>query len=545
MPFKLDNSAFARSSTKLTRLSIPHGNDLPPIAAALAKLLRSGELSALERTARIAVRQAASDGYSAHDAVQLLLAAASAARALGDLFLAEMWMGQAGIRMLSCSSVQLFAEVKREETRLLLDQNQLREALTLSAQIDCTVIERGKDTPPLITRVEKEVTIDTFLLQAELALIVGAIEQAAKHLQAASVIAAASVLTDTESVTSGQHRHLEAEIAADRLDYYKLLQAIYECRRGEQERGAAMLAALCARLEFDESSNQMLLARCQAASGIWVEVDEQPPVGINIFEARRWQTLSRPASETPVYLAEAAPKAPDEPTTSLQHAATVPASPVFVPDQLMPAFIAHLHETAISVASDISARFAEQLERVVEATSRTPARARGVYEGYVCGGKFPFTNLPAVIAEAEAGRVTGYILVDWNPALLETTILSKRLSPLARCGIGWVWLHEGSIIDATLCAENPPPAEAGLSEAAITALTCLLQIGLGVGLDHDSEGQAFCYPDDRARSRHARISLPSYKDASQNFIMALVSNRETELGFGCANPDIIGSWENN
>ncbi len=494
-----------------------------PLAEALAQHIRSANLSQLNRLSQSAAREATSGRAKGKQAVSLLLMAAAAARALGDLSSAEMWLAQAESSLPPCSA-DLLAQLRREQVRLLLDKNELRAAITLVAQIDCTVIDRGLDLP-LISRNDAELTPDTLLLQAEVALVAGATEDALKLLGDAN-----RRMTENAGTLS----RAETVAANDRRDYLRLLQAVYCCRIGSGAGEMERLSALAERLEFTDDGNKVLLARCQAVTGQWAEVDSMPPAGINLIEARRWQSMSRPATPQAVVVMDSIEQSSGA-TSALAVTEQPPPSPVFIQPHLLDAYAAHLRESVTSVASSMTAQFTEQLKLVVAQSNQSPGA-----DGFVYGGKLPHIDIASVVVQAEMQRETGYICARWPAALVETTIQAGRLSPLARCGIGWIWMRDGDIIDATLCTEDAPPAEAADSASALAALTCLLQIGIGVCIDHTPEGEAMCYRDDRVRPRHARIQIAP--GSSQNLMQSLVVACESKHGKSTG-LDVLGAWE--
>lgn len=502
-------------------------DDSSPLAAAIAQHLRAGNMEHVARLSASAARSARDEGENPRKACLLLLAAATGARAVGDLSSATDYLASADAK-LPPRSGDLMAQVRREQIRLLLDQGQHRAALSLLDEVDSTVIERVREAP-IIKRDEADITPETLLLQAEVLLGAGALEEAGKSLEAAQR------RLEGSGVPVGASSCAEALLASDCLNYLRLLEAVLTCRAGDVTRGRAMLFNAAEWLEFAPTRNQVLIARCQAASGEWVDVDSIPPPGINIFEARRWQQLARPANPSTALAVDVAVPPPSAAVT------LPPSSPLFLPAELLDAYAARYSQQLAGTVETVTTQFSEQLLRLVGLLTANAQAATG--NGSLYGGKFPHIDLASVIAQAELQRETGYILVNWNTALVETTIMARRLSPLARCGVGYVWLREGSIIDATLCAADPPPSEAADERSAMGALTCLLQLGIGIGLDHAPDGQALCYSDERARTRAARIRVPPGQNPSQSLMHALVVARETELGIGPAGGDIIGEWE--
>lgn len=509
-------------------LTAQRGQQTSPLVAAIARQLREGNAEQLTRLARAAAREAPAAGDNPRLAVALLIAAGQAARALGELDLAQACLAEADVKLPDHSS-DLLAQLRREQVRLLLDRGQIPAALAVVTQVDCTVIERGREEP-VIARSAAAITPDTLLLHAEVLLTAGALDEARAVIEDA--------MRALGPAPRPQMARAEAEADGDRRNYLRLLQAVYVCRTGEERRGAAMLRNTSEWVGLAEAPNYVLLGRCEAATGEWQGIGGQPPRGISLVEARRWQ-----AAVIPVQHAALRPAASAALSVSSAGSAP-PASPVFVPHEYMGAYAEHIRETATNVAASITTTYSEQLLRLAE--SLQPARAGlplGINEGYVYGGRFPHIDLASVIAQAEMQRETAYIQVTWNTPAVETTILAGRLSALARCGVGYVWLRGGAIIDATLCTPDPPPSEAGDEASALAALTCLLQLGLGIGLDHAPDGQAFCYPDASAGERPARIRVPQSQNPSQSLMHALVVERETQLGVGTAGGDTLGEWE--
>jgi hypothetical protein len=517
MPYKLPAHSGASASATAGGANARSRGVSSPLAAALYNHLRAANMAQLERSVRACARQAAVEQNNPALAATLLLAAASGARALGLFADSQDYLARANA-VLPPLAASLLPQIKREEVRLLLDNGHLRAALEQAAQLDCTVIERGKEDP-LVERAG-EASVETLILQAEVALCVNRLGDASALLDAAQKRLA-------ESFTSRLRR--EDEVARrDQRDYLRLLEGVYRCRF-DDTRGRHMLEVLEGRIEADEGANGVILAKCRAASGSWVEVDGHPPEGLNLPEARRWHSLGRPAGQRGGEILE---------TDSSPVPAGVahPPLPFMLSPQQLEPYAALLRASITSVAATVTATVTETL-----AAAFGPAVQ--LREGYLYGGKFPFIDLPSVVAQAEMQRETGFVQVNWNVAAVETTILAGRISPLARCGVGFIYVVDGAIVDATICTATPPPLESADERAALVALTCLLQIGIGIGLDHEPDGQAFCYRDDGVRRRHARIAAPQGANPSQNLMHALVVQRETELGIGPEGGDTLGEWE--
>jgi hypothetical protein len=462
---------------------------------------------------RACVRQAAVEQNNPAQAATLLLAAACGARALGMFSEAQEYLARANAALPPLAA-SLLPRIKREEVRLLLDGGYLRAALEHASQLDCTVIERGKDEP--IIERDAEASVETLLLQAEVALCVNRLGDASALLEVAQTRLASNftvLLSRDDEVTR-----------RDQRDYLRLLEGVYRCRF-DDARGRHMLEVLEGRVEADEGANGVILARCKAASGSWVEVDGLPPAGLNLPEARRWQSLGRRGGE--ILETDSSP---------VPAGAAHPPLPFMLSPQQLEPYAALLREGVTSVAATVTAT-------VTEALAAAFGPAVQLRADYLYGGKFPFIDLASVVAQAEMQRETGFVQVNWNVAAVETTILAGRISPLARCGVGFIYLVDGIIVDATICTASPPPSESIDALAALNALTCLLQIGIGIGLDHEPDGQAFCYRDDGVRERHARIAAPHGANPSQNLMHALVVKRETDLGIGPEGGDTLGEWE--
>jgi hypothetical protein len=492
-----------------------------PIAAALYRQLRSADMAQVARSVRLCSRQSDAPGVPPKQAVALLLAAACGARSLGEVDDAQLYLARANTS-LPASSGDLHSRLKREEVRLLLDRGELRAAYTLASQLDCLVIDRGS-ADPIITRDDRSLSLETLLLQAEVAMTVGAVTDAGALLDKACSLA--------ERGGGKEDRYARA----DQRDQLRLLESLHVCRLGDQHHGLQLLDLLRERIELSGEGNRVIHARACAASGAWQDVDSAPPPGINISEARRYQALVRTASADSPFADPVAPKG--DVTLSPAQGARDPISPpIFLPPHM-------LSEVAAAAASTVAARFGEAIDRIVAQVVSRHGLPDAATSGALYGGRFPHFDLASIIVQAELQRETGVVRVKWDPAHVETTVRSGRLSPLARCGVGFVWMRDGVIVDATLCTEEPPPAESGDERGALEALTCMLQIGIGVGLDHAPSGHAFCYPDERARARVARISAQGLQNPSQNLMHALVVAKETELGIGSSGPDIIGEWE--
>ncbi len=532
---------------------------------ALYQHMRQGNIATLPLFIRQAEKKSRSPEVVPRVATKLRIEAARALVMLGGLEMAANLLSTALARLPALSS-DLLADIKRLRARIYLDQGNVAASRALAEEVDCTEFERGKDSQPLFVRSEAEITTDTWMLLTEVALVDNCLDEARQHFECAVDRLARDEVAYTARLnkqgyaalriaTPESKRH--ALNVNDARNNLRFLDAIMHIANS-QPSGFDMLSVLEERLHESEQIDCSLMARIQAASGAW-DGGEQPPVGINVFEARRWQHLatsralpSASFGDTPLddllgisTTTSDVVKAPADPLgiNAIPETSVIDGVPVQPSRSISPveeAQVEAIHQLIRSNASTTSAML-DRLEQL--SVSRAPAPSVPppvpLSDDFAYGGKFKDFDLVSMLCNAEQGKFTGYFHARWKPATIETTVMAGRLHPHARYGEGWVFLRDGLVIDATVGTHDPTLDALADPEDAATMLVLLLQIGLGVGLDNDPDGAARGYRAASVALRTARLPQISKNDS---YLMGLVTNREKELGIITGDADVIGDW---
>lgn len=465
-----------------------------------------GHLAALPLFIGQAKKRAAQPETDQRLSTVLLCEAAAAARLLGELDKASelLLSAHAG---LPAFSLDLLAQIKRLEARILLDKGNSVGARQLADQIDAYEFTRARGAEPLIIREEADVSADTWALIAEIALLEGKPRLAGQSLERGLTKLARDEEARIKSLGDGgialaaydsEFKRKEQE-AADTRDYLRFLEAVWCVRIGNPE-GRNQLE------EIREKSvgNAPLLARVRAALGEWNEQEESmPPAGINLFEARRWHLLGTSPPEAEI----------DEEVTEEFH--TVSANKVEPETSLTNELTASTGENAVTLLYKVLSKLLrEQEERDAgrqDAKPQATAASTTFDEDFTIAGKFRDFDITAMIKDAENGKMTGYFKSLWSVAPLEEMIKTGYLHEGARSGCGYFFLRDGLLVDATLGTEKV--AE---DMSALEALTVLVQIGLG--LIPEAEGQARGYKDSSVAARPSRLEI----DSNDRLIMDLM-----------------------
>lgn len=478
---------------------------------ALRQHVRQANLTMLPHFVRSAELHARSRETVPRLSTMLRIDAAAAARAYGRLDIAGLLLNTA-YADLPPHSVDLLSALKRERVYLHLDEGDYGEARRVSQEVDCTEYERGKDDPPLFNRNERDITTETWALLAEIELLAGNMDRARISIERGVECLASGEGFRMQALLSVGHvgNRMQAQQAADLRDTLRLLEALRFLRMG-QPTGYELLSELEHGLARDAQCNRQILARVQAASGSWPDSSANPPRGINIFEARRWQALASAVGGEPLY---------GEMVTEPQDARSILdlSSPQ---SEVMRSSGDGVGSEAVAMIRTITTAFLSHLQQMQQASA---ARLSPSPDNFAYGGRFEHFDILSMLCNAEQGKLTGFFQATWSPALVETSILAGRLHPSARLGEGYIFLKEGVIIDATIGDYNPVQAMQESAEDARHMLTALIQIGLGVGLDQMPDGSARGYPSPSIMQRRPRLQ------ANQNTLMALLADREKQLG---------------
>jgi hypothetical protein len=513
--------------------------------------------------------------------LELLIKAAEMARMMDKNHVAERLTDEI-ISEAPSGALDLIAAAKRLRVSLYLDAGDVAAAAAMIASTDGLEITSSEmlreNTPSLVTRHDRDVSPETWLREAEVMIYLNELEQAAACLEKCARAISQLELgsRQAQSLSVGEQTRLTSRIHDLRCELH-LWDAVLRIRAGEVQ-GTELLSVLKLRLEKDFNVDRRIFGRTKVLSGDWnARIEIRQPAGLGFDEANRLV----PLGGLPLLPLEDEQSALPHPLADLfgsddllglesnedeTDSADTLMSLVSETSALIPASVRQ--ETPLmpvqSVFGGINTpavvdlnRLTQVLAQLTETLSKMPAAlpppgiATNVQldDGRTAafGGDFEHFNLITLLYNAELPnadgvRFTGYVEVKWQPNLVETSIMSKTLNPLARSGVGYIFIVEGEIVDATLASfEVPDAAAAGSPTAkadATNSLTVLIQIGLNLGLDRPAKGKGYAYDSAGVVQRPQRLDC-----LTQAHLGTLITEREKELGlFAAEDSDVELNW---
>ena len=422
----------------------------------------------------------------------------------------------------------LLADAQRLLVKLHLDENDFDAAVALSAEIDSMVIQNSESRTgvPMITRNPSEVSVETHLLEAEIALYRQEFESAGDSLGEAG-----KKLNQLENASKIRTSPGEAKQNALRCNDLRcqlhFMGHLLRIVLGDAE-GFELLIALYQRLESDRSIDRRLLARIRAVQGKFDLENKIPPSGIGFSEARRLFALA----SREVFEKTAADFLDSEEIAEIGGVKTPPTpfgtQPLAV--QTYPPLSVNSNQTVPSSPFNqdwaagqlqFQTQITDLLERVTKVMEHLPVKTSVPVSDagrrpFAFGGGFEFMSLPTQLKEAGEIRFTGFFQAQWSPEMIETSILAGNLNPAARCGEGFVFMIDGMIIDATLGTYDAPadtlPGTPEEVAEVRRVLRILMQIGLGIKLDNLPQGFGAGYPSMGVKARRKRVNYHPERD---------------------------------
>jgi hypothetical protein len=488
--------------------SAPPVETTDPTLRALRQHLRQANVTALPHYIRQATRKAADERTPARLQSLLYAESARALYALGQPAAAARLLDEAE-RRLPFGALDITSFVRQLRARALLDAEDTKAARALAEECDAIIIDRGKDTPSLVSRNEEQVSVETWILHTEIALIEGKIEEAQTFL--ARAIAAHARDEDERArrrvrLTTSAAQREQLQRVADTHQRLRFLEALCDLAAGDAA-GFERLARLEHQLQSEADSNQTLLACVRAASGSWTDVSDDPPPGISLAEARRWQ---RTASANFTRSERDRNHEKDEVETSEQARNSVAAPPANT-----------VENATVEALRQLAASMMTFVERATQ--NQEPL----INDKIAYGGSFAHFDFVSMLCNAEATQLTGYFHVKWKPENLEPNFRAGRLDGRAAVGQGYVFLCDGRVIDATLGGQTPPAELADDERDARDALLIMLRIGLGIALLTEPEGFAQGIADASVRQRRQRIH---FEGKNENLLMSMITEVEKTFG---------------
>lgn len=404
-------------------------------------------------------------------------------------------------------NLPLLASSQRLLVSLYLDEGRYEKAFSLSKEIDGFIIINAAgtgDSASLCSRSETEVSVETRLLEAEAALYTGDYTYAANALaDAGDKLSSSEARFGTQKLSATESRKL-LERSAELRYLLHFWSSLLRISLGDEE-GYELLTALCVKLEKDVSFDRRIYGRVRAALGRFDVQDGLPPSGIGLREARRLYALGI----REVFPADAETNSIGLPVFD---SAILPDGALAVADPSGVAVIdSDISTKIINSHLQIETKMAQVLENMTDLMKQIPLRGQptGRSRPFAFGGGFEFLDLPTQIDHGFLTDFTGFLQAQWNPEMVETSILAGNLNPLARAGEGFVFMVDGKIVDVTIgeydAPVEPVPGSKEAEEQALRNLRILIQIGMGIKLDTLPDGFGSGYPSMGVKGRAQRI----------------------------------------
>lgn len=530
---------------------INNQNQTSPLQDALYQLartaLRQGNAAFLPHALKKLQKKIESKTTSDYMEAELLILAAEIARALDHHALSVEQINRVINHPPAGSGFDILSRAQRLRASLYLDDGAVEQAAALGNEIDAVVIvnSESRGGEQFFSRNPNDVAVETFLLQSEIALFSSDTVEAANFL-----MAGATRLADTErdnrlKKLSAFEARQNAIFCAELRYKLHLWEATLRIATGDEE-GFSLLRLLAEQVAGDAQADRRIPARIRALLGEF-EIESGAPVGIGRSEAMRLFALGthkvvRAAKEI-VFDEENFLEISDSPNlfdlqpvkpSAAPNTEMALAIPVQTGSQLSPQVsdaIEKIADSQVATNMQMSAMF-EQLNRVLEklpVQSATLATNEQKRRPFAFGGGFAFFDLVTQLGNAEQVHFTGFFQCQWSPDMIETSVLAGNLDPLARTGEGFIFMKEGTIIDATIGSYDAPEEfAAGVSPAAEAdakrSLTVMIQVGIGLKLDCTPDGFGEGYPSAAVKERAERLRYRQFPH-----LATLITEREEEL----------------
>lgn len=487
--------------------------------------LRQNDISAFTVLGNRLLVRSRSGSQNASDAAFSKLAVAELFRASGNNRLANDIVQEiAGNPPMGVREVLSAAE--RLAVSLLLDGGQFESARLLAAGIDGLVIENAEAgaNVSLSSRSESDISIETHIIEGEANLFAGALENALNLFEIAiNKIAAEESALNRRRVSAFEVKKYHARFSDLRfqLQFWGAVVKII----GGDKTAYETLDDILQKLQRDEHADQRLSSRIRAVLGQFDVDNGKPPVGIGLPEAARlWKLVSEP------FIANSENFSAHQELslngTSVSKSQTIAPVGAFAGN--MTPFTGN---TSVLPENRITEKFEMFLDKfgtvLDKLSNQNTAPAKDSRRPFAFGGGFKFVDLVTWLGEAENAKLTGFILVQWDPDLIETSVLAGNISQLARKGEGFIFMRDGVITDACIGSYDPETEFAAGTEGAEADaknnLKILIQIGMEKKLDNSVEGFGEAYSSMAVKSRPVRYEY------EPSMLMMLITEIDNEL----------------
>lgn len=545
--------------TTRTTSILPHTHGVfheDPMLQHLRAMIRQPNADLLTEAASEAALIALRPETDPRLAVLLLLDAAEAYRLLAQPQRSSDLLHSA-YAALPAASTDLLGMIRRGQAKLLLDAQQLDEALTTARQADSFEFVRVAGAAPLLEGNDDMVTPDTWLLIAECLLTIGDYEEVERVLRHA-----------TTAIDRDQQRWLAnfdfPELASfdpaytyfqEQIDNQnslaQLLQTAFTLRPENHAVSTSSLQTLRQPMLSAESPNAAIISRINVLLGEWTPQRPLPPLGLTLAEATRWADFAAPDRAQRFRLAVTTKQESVDLTPAVSEPTAAPATSTDDSTEVL--------QTLVEKLSLVFDRAFSINQRNHGTESETPAgnTPTGLTVmpavGFVIGGALSDFNLFEQIEQASRSRLTGYFHVTWNPSPFEEMIATGNLDTTAALGQGWLFLREGLLIDATLgeptwpitstedlSADTLQTRQAAKLQQATSYIRTLLQVAVASMKTEECVGQAYAY---KAADVAERERVFDIRDNTKYLLEMITAIEGGNCSADSEDADIEGSWE--
>lgn len=448
----------------------------------LRQLLHKGDKKALPQAIARAEAAVGVTGVPGELLISTLMAATEAAYMLGDLVLAEKLafrVSRSYVRL----SLEDVAKVERLRARIMLDRGDYAEAAMLADDTDKFVFELNPSiieeyTGGRITSKKEEAkahregeesatSAATWLLRAEIALLLDKLDEAMRYLGFASEklhlktneLQNNSTSTSNESMLQRAALRKQVEDVREEWELYKLLQALSSVQNRD-ERGFEMLRVLDESIAESDEHSAVTKGRVQAARTAGESPDFEP-VGINQYEAARWRKLATMPSEPLISQSQRAASESEQikPVThvadDVAHPATAPhvESPTS-PDITAQSEVAEQAEAALdTLGAQLRRNQATPVtESLLSRTLMSPDKENVIFRGWL--SHLPLNHIVSMVSDE---KNTCVVCLQWEEEIVEKAITEGLLDESVRNQSGRIYFQDGLFIDATLGERTDNP----------------------------------------------------------------------------------------
>lgn len=518
--------------------------------------LRQANIATIPTVFRQAVQYSGKHEINPRLRAELQLKAAEMARMIGQSGIAER-LADGLIENTPSGALDLRAAAQRLRVSLYLDAGEQAAAVGVIGCADALEITSSEmmreGAGTVVMRHDSDVSPETWLREAEVCLTLKQLEQAANCLEkgAQKISALEHQFRQNKGLTPNGQNQIRVRLRDLRNELH-FFDAVLRVQAGDAQ-GLEMLNNLRLSLKSDGTADRRLYGRLRACGGDWDKATGKPPLGCNLPEALRLYALGQMPNnhfhsgesdelfvsfDETVDLLNLNEGFSDAEAMSVGeknqfdfaagdgNASALARQPPMAIEMAPAAPIASLDVSALTNAL---ANLTNVIASLPQQSPAPPTTAGGGVRNrpFAFGGGFAHFDLVTQLGSAEQVNFTGFFEVQWSPELIETSVLTKRIDALARQGLGFVFMNDGEIIDATIGSFDPAEEfKAGTENAkadALRALTLMIQVGLTLGLDNPVEGFGAGYASAAVSLRESRIRL------TQVHLASIITERERQL----------------